>query len=158
MRETGIIISTNNQSAKILLSKGEKCAGCTACSAFGDNSMALEAQNKINAKTGDIVDVEVNPKEVVGLSILIFVFPILAMILGYFVGMRIGSGMRMSGENSGIIAAFASLIISFLIIKIYDKIWGHSGKSSAHIVGYSQLPTEDAKAAHSLARLRGADE
>ena len=150
MRETGIVVSKDGRLVKVLMVKSEKCKECTACSAFGENSMQLEARNDFGAEVGEIVDVEISPKQVVGFSFLVFIFPVMAMIVGYFLGMRIGGELGMTGEGSGILGAFILLVISFLLIKAYDTLWGRMSKSSAYVVGRSQLIKEDSATFHNL--------
>jgi len=143
MRETGIIISKQGKSVQVRLQKSKKCEGCTACASFGPNSMAIEAHNEIDAEIGDVVDVEISPKQVVGHSLVIFLFPIVAMIFGYFLGMRIGGYKDLTGEGSGILGALVMLVISFLVIKLYDSYQGHQKKNSAYVVSRSKLASED---------------
>ena len=158
MRETGVVISKHGGWVNVLLTKGEKCEGCSACTAYGPNSMSIQARNEIDAKTGDIVDVEVSPKQVVGLSFLIFLFPVIAMICGYFLGLKIGSNLGLAGEGSGIVGAVSLLILSFLIIKIYDTTWGKSWKNAAYVVSRSQFPKDENTAFESFVQLGGLDE
>jgi sigma-E factor negative regulatory protein RseC len=139
MRENGVIVSKHGNWVTVLLTKGEKCEGCSACSAYGKNSRGIKARNDIDAEVGDSVEVEISPKQVIGLSFLMFIFPVVAMIVGYFIGTRAGENLGLKDESSGILGALVLLIISFIFIKIYNIFWGDTEKSTAHVVGHSQL-------------------
>ena len=152
MRETGVIVSKRDKWVQEQLMKNEKCEGCSACTAFGPDSMSIEARNDIDAKTGDIVEIEIAPKQVVGHSFLIFLLPIVAMIGGYFIGMELGGRRGFIGESSGIMGALVMLLISFITIRIYDKFWGYAEKNTAHVIRRSQLTSQNSGSANSLAR------
>ena len=118
MRETGEIISIAGDTATIQLNRGEKCDGCTACTAFGENKMKLEALNKIGAHVGDTVEVDVEPKQVIKSSMIVFIFPLLMMIGGYAAGINL---IPPYSEGVGVLGSLTALVAAFLIIKRVDK-------------------------------------
>jgi sigma-E factor negative regulatory protein RseC len=150
MLETGIIMAKSGNIATIVLARSEKCKDCSACSIFGENSVRIDARNDLDAAIGDAVEVEIESKHVIGHSFLLFLFPILAMIGGYFAGMRLAGITKIKGEGSGIIGAFAMLCLSFLCIKLYDLYWRKRHKSNAVVIGFAQLPQEDLNQHHIL--------
>ena len=135
MQETGTIISTDGNKAVIQLDRGDKCDGCNVCHAFGENKMQLEASNNINAKVGDWVHVVVEPKQVVKSSLLIFMFPLLMMLIGYFVAVRFIPPFT---EGIGIVGAFGGLALAFVFIKITDKRRNPDDMNVAIIVDFAQ--------------------
>lgn len=123
MRESGQVISVNNSSVIIKVVKSDHCKGCTACNMFDDgHAREIVLHNDFSAKIGDLVEIEISPKKVVGHSFLIFIFPLLFMISGYVVGAAFSIKLKMDAEPCGIFAAIVFLILSFFIIYIYDKI------------------------------------
>ena len=118
MQEIGTIISLQANKALIQVNRGDKCEGCNVCHAFGENKMQLEASNHINAQVGDVVQVDINPGDVLRGSILVFLFPLAMMIVGYFVGMR----FSVTGtEGAGILGALVALALSFVVVKFVDR-------------------------------------
>ena len=85
MQETGIVISTDGKNAVVQLSRGDRCDGCNVCHAFGENKMRVEALNSIGASVGDSVSVNIEPKQVIKSSMIIFILPLVSMLVGYFV-------------------------------------------------------------------------
>jgi sigma-E factor negative regulatory protein RseC len=132
MNETGIIISTDGEKAVIQLNRGEKCNGCTACQTFGENKMRLEVPNSIGAAAGDVVDINVEPKQVIKSSMIIFIFPLVMMLVGYFGAVRF---IAPHSEGVGIIGAFAAIVFSFVLIKITDKRRNPDDVNPAVLVG-----------------------
>ncbi len=135
MRETGSIIAVSGKTATIQLLQGEECDGCHMCSAFGENKMHLDALNKIGAQVGDLVEVDIEPKEVVKSSMIVFIYPLFMMILGYFAGAKIGTD---HGEGAGIIGSIAGLILAFLLIKLTDRRRNADDANPAVIVDIAQ--------------------
>lgn len=135
MQETGTIISTDGNKAVIQLDRGDKCDGCNVCHAFGENKMQLEATNSIGAKVGDCVNVVVEPKQVVKSSMLIFMFPLFMMLLGYFVAVRFVPPFT---EGVGIVGAFVALVLAFVVIKMTDKHRDTDDMNAAMIVDFAQ--------------------
>jgi positive regulator of sigma E activity len=139
MRETGVIVSSQGEIVQIQINKGERCDGCHGCISLGTGFMLVEARNATSASTGDIVDVEIDPRRVIGHSVLLFIFPITMMIAGYFVSMKLFSGNGQGSENPGILGSLAGFILALFILKTVDNYWGRSNKSSAIVVGLAAM-------------------
>ncbi|MBN1543155.1 SoxR reducing system RseC family protein [candidate division KSB1 bacterium] len=119
MQETGQVIALDKGRAVVRLDRREKCGECTACRSFGDGTMRLFAENPHGAQVGDWVTVAVEPQQVIGNSLLVFIFPILALIGGYAVG-RIFFEPSGSSESTGIIGAIGGLFVSAGVLKWID--------------------------------------
>ncbi len=135
MRETGAIISISGKIATIQLSRGSQCEGCNLCSAFGENNMKLEAVNKIGAQVGDLVEVDVEPQQVVKSSMIMFIFPLIMMIGGYFFGVTF---IPPHSEGAGIIGSLAALVLAFLLIRLTEGRRNADNLTPAVIVDIAQ--------------------
>ncbi|NOZ60227.1 MAG: SoxR reducing system RseC family protein [Calditrichaeota bacterium] len=134
MIESGIVRKIENDNAWILLQKGEQCHGCTACQVFGDGSAEILAANKINAGPGDRVEIEIAPKELIKHSAVIFLIPVLALIVGYFLGVKYLTALSIGEEPAGIIGSLGLMIVSYFFIVVYDRHVGKKEESGARIV------------------------
>ncbi|MBN1464241.1 SoxR reducing system RseC family protein [candidate division KSB1 bacterium] len=114
MLETGTIISIDGQQAIVQLLRGDQCEGCHACHAFGENKMRLEALNSLGASVGDQVQVRIEPKLVLKGSMILFILPLIALLIGYYLAVRF---VPPFSEGVGIVGAFSAFAIAFLIIK-----------------------------------------
>jgi sigma-E factor negative regulatory protein RseC len=121
MRETGVIVSEEQNRATIQLAKGDKCKSCNICTTTEPNRMQLQAINKIDAGVGDTVEVEVPPGRVIGSSFLIFIVPIILMIVGYFVGNSFFGPASGNGEGAGIIGSILGFLFSLILLKLIDS-------------------------------------
>ncbi len=134
MIESGIVNRIKDNRAWVTVVKGEQCQGCNACKSFGEGSAEVIADNRVGAKQGDRVEVEVAPEKVIGHSIVVFIFPIIALIIGYFVGSKYLINWGVSSEGGGIIGSLGLMVISFFAIYIYDRFFLKSDDASAKIV------------------------
>jgi sigma-E factor negative regulatory protein RseC len=142
MRETGIVISADGELVKVQMSRGERCEGCNACHTIGSNLMEVEAQNELGAKVGDVVEIYVEPAQLLSHSFILFIFPILMMIAGYFVVSYIGKGRGASGEGYGILGAFSFLLLSLLVVKLYDLFLGKDRQAPVRVIGLIGTTTD----------------
>ena len=134
MVENGIVRRIENDKAWILLQKGEQCHGCTACQAFGDGSAEILALNKVSAAPGDKVEIEIAPKEVIKHSAIVFLIPVLALIVGYFLGVKYLMALSLSEEPAGIFGSLGLMVIAYVFIVLYDRQVGKKQESGARII------------------------
>lgn len=133
MTENGVVKKVEQDLAWIIMMKGEQCAGCTACKAFGEGSFEIVALNERGAKPGDNVEVEINPRQVVKHSTIVFLLPVLSLIIGYFLGNSYLTQIGLSLEAAGIIGSLGLMIITFIGIIGYDRIISRSQQVNARI-------------------------
>ncbi|MBD3378125.1 hypothetical protein GF406_24055 [candidate division KSB1 bacterium] len=140
MQEKGIITSVGpNDKAMVKLVRDKKCQGCHACDLFGDGSASIRAVNGIDAKPGDVVEVNIGSDKVLFSSFIVFLLPILLMIVGYFIGDQFFSPQGYSGEEYGIGGAGIAFLFSLFISKQVDKAVSKKHPSAAHITNFSSL-------------------
>lgn len=96
--------------------------------------MQLEALNPIGASVGDRVNVNIEPRQVVKSSMIIFIFPLFFMLIGYYIGVRFVPPFT---EGVGIIGAFTALILAFLLIKLTDNRRNPDEMNPAIIIDYA---------------------
>ena len=97
-----------------------KDSACSHCSGCGDASKISKEETfsikDRKAEIGDIVTFEIESKKILSAALLVYVFPIVSMIFGYLFSSYIGFS-----EGWSIFHSFLKLMISFLIIFLYDK-------------------------------------
>ncbi|MDZ7725377.1 MAG: SoxR reducing system RseC family protein [candidate division KSB1 bacterium] len=141
MQEHGKIIKCDGREAVVEIEQGEQCKHCNACHMFGESKMRLTAHNGIDAQPGDHVTVVVEPRFVLTSSFLIFIFPILAMIAGYFVGQTFSQS---PDERFGILGAFAGLLMALGFNRMVNRT-ASSGEhhNSAEIISRIRADQQD---------------
>ena len=102
----------------------ERCASKGMCNIVEDTGhVIVQALNTVGAKEGDTVRIELPEKSFLAASALIYLFPIIALIIGGFIGGLLHPHFSESITKDGLSAltAFAFLIISVIIVKIVGK-------------------------------------
>ncbi|MGL6100809.1 MAG: SoxR reducing system RseC family protein [Fusobacteriaceae bacterium] len=114
----GIIQNLKNSYATVKFYKDSACASCSACT--GENrygqTISINLKESMNFQIGDEITVEIDDMILLKLSFIVYIFPTIAMILGYLIleFLRFSQGICITGS-------FLSLIISFVILYFYDK-------------------------------------
>ncbi len=134
MIECGIIERIENEKAWVMVVRGEHCEGCQACQAFGDNNARILVSNPQAAKPGDRVEIEIDPKQVVKHSAIVFLLPILCLIIGYFLGAKFLANFGLKAETAGIIGSLALMVICFVVIAFYDRLVAKKQENTARVI------------------------
>jgi sigma-E factor negative regulatory protein RseC len=79
------------------------------------SEMLVEVDNQIGASKGQQVSLKMEGKSLVFSALLVYIFPLFSMILGYFSGSYL---IPVENELSGILGALIFLAISFLVIRV----------------------------------------
>lgn len=118
MNGTGIVIETDGVMAKIRINASGECVGCPSKShCHGDERKPREiaAVNGCGAGVSDAVFFEAETWKMIVSSLLIWIMPVLAMLLGYVVAERFAKGIF------PVLAAFLFLGLSFVVLRFVDR-------------------------------------
>jgi len=119
MQETGRIIEINGEMAKVEVAQREICHRCPSenfCRLATGDSRQIEAVNKIGAKPGDIVKIEIGSGRILTGAFIVYILPIVALLAGGVLTEWFGGS-----QNMAIITGMIALGVSFLIIWILNK-------------------------------------
>jgi len=118
MQETGGVREVKGEEVVVEITPAASCATCelrSVCNASEVEKPVLEASNPIHAKVGDWVKLEMNPGAAVTSAFLIFIFPLIGLVVGYFAGHPFGH----LAEILGTVAGFALFLF---VVKLLDPI------------------------------------
>jgi len=123
--EEGKVIKLNLDTAWVKTVKTGNCEACSAknsCNAMEDGEeMVVEAINRAGAHVDDRVIISIKTSSLLKLSFLLYVFPILCMIAGAFIGQEVAPLFNLNSSVFSAIFAFAFFFIAFLFIKTRGK-------------------------------------
>lgn len=126
MREQGIITKIlGDKLAQVEFEAGAACAKCKACCHLVETGkMVVEARNEIGAKVGDKVEVHIPEKQVLTSAFLVYIFPLICLIGGYFLGIYLSRTLNIfvDSEILGIGVGFVGMVVAFWGMGAYDKI------------------------------------
>ncbi|MGB9499431.1 MAG: SoxR reducing system RseC family protein [Dissulfuribacterales bacterium] len=137
-KEEGIIIKYNKTTAMVKTIQSTACDSCSekdVCKTTGGGKiMEVEAINTANAKLGDLVVVSFDTGQLFMLSFMLYVFPIIAMIIGALFGEHIAKNFNANPSTFSAIFGFSFFFISMGIVKLKDKKARKSGKYRPEII------------------------
>ena len=138
MEHYGRVIQVNGPTVEVEIAKSKECANCKACDMFDNREkVILTALNDINAREGDMVNVEVAPRQVLTSAVLVFLMPVIFLILGYWLGST-QRWFTANPEISGIIGGLTALLLSFGLIFVFDRLSFKKSSTRARLVSMSQ--------------------
>lgn len=117
MREKGRVVEVNGGNITIAIGKESACGGnCASCGGCGQKVRTAKAINSVNAKIGDVVEIELCERKILSAAFIVYILPLLLFLPGYYLP-------RIFTENNVIctIAAFVFMIIGFFLTHAYDK-------------------------------------
>ncbi len=132
MTEDGIVTSINNNLVTVQMEKGDQCKECNICETIGGGFRCIEALNTLNAKAGDRVRVEIEPKTMLTSSFLVFILPLIFLVVGYFIGSSLGA--ESASEGYGILGGLLFLALSFVVVKYLDKYKSKNQQTYAKVI------------------------
>ena len=128
LKKEGKVIETFDKKARVLIKKKSVCSKCEKdCDLAKDHEsgeVVIEVNNKLGVRSDQKVKVEMKESSVVSAALIIYAFPLLAAITGYFFGDWMSGRFNLfinQGEMMGIIGTLLFLVISFLIIKVLNS-------------------------------------
>ena len=123
IREEGTVEEIRRNTAVIKVEKSSSCKHCAdkdSCS-VADRNMLIEVKNILNAKEGDRVEVSVPEGTFVKLSLMVYIFPIVALMIGAFLGNFLSIQLKTDPSATAAITAAAFLIASFIVLKLIEN-------------------------------------
>ena len=121
MRQTGVVVSTNENTAILKMQRHSACGSCGGCGMGSEDSknMQIQAVNRIGATEGDFVEVDVSTPNVLKAAAIAYVIPLMVLFVGIVISNKVLTILNYSSNvetMSAIIGVFLMSIV-FIIIK-----------------------------------------
>jgi positive regulator of sigma E activity len=122
MIERGIVLKNDGHQVELEMHSGISCEGCSACFVDKNRRHILQIRQQLSIKPGELVELEILPEFAIKSAFLIFFFPILMLLLGYYLFRDLALLSAISESYRGIVGAMTGLLGSYLIIFFYDRV------------------------------------
>jgi sigma-E factor negative regulatory protein RseC len=116
MEKRGRVVKVENGVAQVEMERTSTCAQCGICLQSSGDKLILYVRDSLGAHPGDEVLVSAESKHVLKVAFLTYLFPLVGLIAGYFLGRTI-FGM----ERIGIIFAGLGFFTALFFLHQYDK-------------------------------------
>lgn len=121
MKETGEVVEVIDNKVKIRMYRNTACGDCGACQVTPDQMrLTLEAENTLGAKPGDIVEVDMETVDFLSAVIIVYLYPLIALVVGILGGYYGFKALGFSDEAAqgiGAVLGIGAAAITYLIIR-----------------------------------------
>ena len=121
--EKGIIEKIVRRKAQVRIQPGSACAHCDSresCHIIADKGMLIEMPNDLQAGVGDHIEIFVPDNALMKLSLLVYLFPILALIAGALAGEACAPFLRMQSMPASILGGILAMVATFVVLKRFE--------------------------------------
>lgn len=110
------------------------CAECGGCSTAVMPTVTAMAQNRVGAKTGDLVLIETPSQKLLGAAAFVYLLPMVFLIAGYLLGAAFG----LTGGLC-ILAGVAAFALSIGLVLLLDRYVKHHRTFEFSIIGFKTV-------------------
>lgn len=144
-REIGVVTEIKGNNAVVKTQRAAACEGCseksTCHSMGGSREMETEALNPVNASVGDCVTLETVTGRMLQLSLLLYIFPIAALLAGAVIGNQTAPSLGFDASTFSAILGFAVFFLAMGAIMVLEKKAKRSDKLKPTIIS-ARKPTQ----------------
>ncbi len=123
--EEGVVLEASKRKALIRIQQGSACASCNSrdsCEISSGDNMTIEVSNDLQAKIGDRIQISLPESTLLKLSLLVYLLPVVALVLGACVGAELATILDMDSTVTSVVAGCAAMAIVFCVLRWLDGI------------------------------------
>jgi len=122
--EQGVIEDVSGQRTLVRIKKSSACATCESrgnCEVVSGKSMVVEVANDLGGGKGDHVELSVPSGAFLKLSLLVYIFPVVALMAGAFAGGVCAPFLHITPTLASVMGGFLVMGITFYSLKRFDR-------------------------------------
>lgn len=98
MKEMGRVVSVSDKQCEVIFTRSSACESCGACRRMDGREMHAKLDNRLGAKVGDTVRVELGARNLLGASAWAYLFPLLLLFLGVGLGTLLKGALGLAND------------------------------------------------------------
>ena len=120
MKQKAIVKSLNGDRLEVFVVRSSGCGDCSTCGACEAKMVKLNFDNKVDAKAGDLIELDYKVSSMMKYSALLYLFPLAMLILGIVIGYsRFAEGTYK--ELYSFLLGLALMLVAYFIVHNFDK-------------------------------------
>ena len=136
MREEGVVIETDENTATVRIDRTSACAHCKAGCIEKGGVMITQAENSAGAQVGDTVRLEFDPGAALTAALVVFGLPLLALLLGVILTTVVADRMGYQNRSQLLSIGVGAVLffLTFIPIRAYDRRVKRTGSHNIAVV------------------------
>ncbi len=126
MIKRAFVVENKENMSHVLVYRSEACGSCASCGACSVKPQDKWLKNSLNAKPGDVVELEISNRDYFLLIFRLYILPLLLFIGGIFLVHTFTKEMGQAGQALALLGGFGGLLVFFIISRLTDP--GSSGE------------------------------
>lgn len=110
----GTVVALEGKLAVVRFQRSSMCAHCGACLTAGEHEMEIRVPNDAGAAVGDRVRVELRGGQVAGASVIAYLVPLAALLLGVIAGSLVS-------DIAAVVGGLACCAGAYLVLRLLDR-------------------------------------
>ncbi len=134
--EEGLVKETGNGKARVRVQRSSACKSCSSrdhCEINSSRDVTVDVINEIGAKEGDWVELSVPAGSFLRLSLVVYLLPVVALIVGAVVGNELGRAFDISSGFSSVAGGVLGIILTYFILRGVNRRSESSNKYSPRL-------------------------
>ncbi len=121
--EEGEVTSIQGNKAIVKIQATKGCERCRLCTRISDTEMTIQANTIKPVNIGDRVILGFRPGIIIQSAFILYLLPLIALVVGYYVGKFLINSLSMNGREELIPAllSLTFLFATFVPIRFYDR-------------------------------------
>ena len=125
--EYGEVVNLTGRTAHVRFVRSSACGRCKACGMLsGENQIIVHVDNVLGAAVGDRVAVSIRMQKALRASALAYVFPLLMLIAGVFVGWLAADALSLLADISMALFGIGFALLAFVLLKLTAPLYNKS--------------------------------
>lgn len=121
MLERGVVIKSGKDGLDIQLQANDSCESCHACFIDKNKLKVLHIDDTRPINPGEMVEIEVQTGFALQSAFLIFVFPLIMLIVGYYIFNQLIDIPGINEMYESVLGAISGLFTAYLVVYFFDK-------------------------------------
>ncbi len=118
-----IVAEESGNQVLVEIERHSACKKCGACDfgMSGNKTSQLELENTVNAGIGDKVVIDMEGKDIVKASVLIYLVPLFSLVVGLLLGTLFADSLQVDENILGFVLGIVFMGITYGLLKRYDN-------------------------------------
>lgn len=126
MDKIGYVSNVENGFAEVEVQRISACGGgCKTCAGCDTPFLKVKLPNRIDAKKGDVVELQAHTRKVLKYTLIMYIIPITMFLFGIIMGVSILQRNNIEEyELLGFLIGLVFLVLSLFILRLVDRFAG----------------------------------